>query len=211
MTVEQIWSIVASFIVSAGGIGGIIVAFVKFSSEIIAKRLEEKYSFKMSKALENHKAMLDGRTYISKALFDREFELYQSLCNKFYAAYSKLNILRGVTESGVEIIPRTDICLENPALFDLKNKVDSGTAVTELAVQKLKSEIGEKLLEYSQLLNEAAAFIPYDNQKLFLDMGNSFQTYLNDQSENNFNNLLALRSKMQVELRKYLENLSIIE
>lgn len=211
MTTEQIGSIVAACIISAGGIGGIIVAVVKFASEIIAKRLEEKYALKMGEALENHKAMLDSRTHISRALFDREFEIYQLLCNTFYEAYSKFEILRGLEERGTKIIPKSDIRLDNPDLFDLKSKIDSGDAVTEIAVTKLQDELGEKLLEFRKLLYESAAFIPYNNRKLFIDLDNGFRMYWNNKTDDNYNHLLVLRGKMQVELRKYLENLSVIE
>ena len=43
MTIDQLGSIVAACIVSAGGIGGIVIAVVKFSSDMIASRLSAKY------------------------------------------------------------------------------------------------------------------------------------------------------------------------
>ena len=48
MTFEQIGSIVIACIISAGGIGGIIIAVIKFTSEIIAKRLEQKYEMRIN-------------------------------------------------------------------------------------------------------------------------------------------------------------------
>ena len=71
MTFEQIGSIVIACIISAGGIGGIIIAVIKFTSEIIAKRLEQKYEMRINETLESHKAKLENRTHISRALFDK--------------------------------------------------------------------------------------------------------------------------------------------
>ena len=63
---DEIWKIVFGIITSIGGVGVIILAIIKFSSNIIAKRLEEKYSLKLSKELEKYKSTLDNKIYISK-------------------------------------------------------------------------------------------------------------------------------------------------
>ena len=52
MTIDQLGSIVAACIVSAGGIGGIVIAVVKFSSDMIASRLSAKYESKLQKEME---------------------------------------------------------------------------------------------------------------------------------------------------------------
>lgn len=211
MTFEQIGSIVIACIVSAGGIGGIIIAVIKFTSEIIAKRLEQKYEMRISEILERYKANLENSTHISKALFDKEFEIYQSLCNAFYEAHSKYEILRGIESRETKIIPESEIYLDNPDLLDLYKMIESGKAIPEIVITKLQDEISEKVIEFSKLLHSSAAFIPYNNQKLFLDIGKSFQECLLDKSEDNYKKLLVLRGKMQAELRDYLENLSIID
>ena len=41
---NELWKIVLGVVASVGGIGVVIVAAVKFSADIIAKRLEEKYT-----------------------------------------------------------------------------------------------------------------------------------------------------------------------
>lgn len=67
---------------SVGGIGGLIFIVVKFASNMIAERLSQKYQLSLQKELENYKASIENKTYISKARFDREFSMYQDLCEK---------------------------------------------------------------------------------------------------------------------------------
>ena len=201
--------IAVTCIVSAGGIGGIMVAAVKFASEIIAKRLEEKYALKMNKSLENYKANIENRKYISKALFDKEFDIYQTLCSSFYEAYSMYEILHGLETSNVKIIPKSEIHLNNPKLPKMYMDVINGDSVSEVAVDELRDKLCEQLLEFRKLLGKSSAFIPHDNQKLFIDLLNELSLCVNGKEEGS-NKLLVLRGKMQVELRSYLENLSVI-
>lgn len=76
--------IVIAVIISAGGISGIILAVIKFSSNIIADKLSKKYELKLNKELEKYKTHLDSKIYITKAKFDKEFELYQQLSRNFF-------------------------------------------------------------------------------------------------------------------------------
>ncbi len=208
---EEIGDVIVACIVSAGGIGGIIIAAVKFSSEIIAKRLDEKYTLKINRALETHKGKLDNRIHISRAMFDKEFEIYQTLCSAFYEAYSRYEILQGLMNSDKAIIPKSEIRLDNPKLFDLYNDIQNGNAVTEIDIDQLKNELSEKLLDFRKLLYKSGAFIPHDNQKLFIDLLNELSICVKKNSICSSDKLHLLRGKMQVELRSYLENLSVIE
>lgn len=76
--------IVLTAIASAGGIGGIIVLVVKFSANIIADRLEKKYTLKIDKELEKYKSSLESKIYISKTKFDTEFGIYRELSKAFF-------------------------------------------------------------------------------------------------------------------------------
>lgn len=80
----DIWKIILCAVVSAGGIGGIIVAAIKFSADIIADHLSKKYETKMQKELEKYKSGLDNKIYISKAKFDAEFALYRELSKTYF-------------------------------------------------------------------------------------------------------------------------------
>lgn len=86
MTWNETWKIVLGIITSLGGIGGIILLVIKFSCNMIAKRLEEKYTLKLNKELEQYKSNLENKTYISKTKFDTEFSIYRELSK----AYSEM-------------------------------------------------------------------------------------------------------------------------
>lgn len=79
-----ILQIAIAVVISAGGISGILLAVIKFSSNIIADKLSKKYEFKLNKELEKYKTHLDSKIYITKAKFDKEFELYQQLSRNFF-------------------------------------------------------------------------------------------------------------------------------
>ena len=78
-----------------------------------------------------------------------------------------------------------------------------------MAVDELRDKLCEQLLEFRKLLGKSSAFIPHDNQKLFIDLLNELSLCVNGKEEGS-NKLLVLRGKMQVELRSYLEKLSVI-
>lgn len=93
MSVEQIGSIVAACIVSAGGIGGIVIAVIKFSSNAIAERLAKKYEIKMEKELEQYKTELSKKEYVSKTRFDTEFQIYKELSQTFCAMVKDVSVM----------------------------------------------------------------------------------------------------------------------
>ena len=79
----QIFSIAGACIVSAGGIGAIIIGVIKFTSNSIADALSKKYELKLNKELELYKAGVENKIYISKTKFDTEFQLYRQLSKSF--------------------------------------------------------------------------------------------------------------------------------
>lgn len=105
MTNNEIWQIVLAVLTSVGGTSGIIILGIKFSSDIIAKKLEEKYKLKLNKELESYKADMQRKIYVSKVRFDKEFEIYQKLMEKVLA----------MTESNHMLFPVMD---RLPADFD---------------------------------------------------------------------------------------------
>ena len=90
MTVSEI---VLSVLASVGGIGIVFTAVIKFSSDFIAKRLEERYSLKLNKELEKYKSMVESKNYISKTKFDTEFEIYRNLSKTFFEMVKYINIM----------------------------------------------------------------------------------------------------------------------
>lgn len=102
MTISDVIQIGISCIVSAGGVSGIIILAVKFTSGIIADRLEKKYELKLQKELENYKLHNRKKEYVSKARFDRAFAMYQELSEKHitmvYDAGEAVLVARGIYE-----------------------------------------------------------------------------------------------------------------
>lgn len=88
MSLDEIGKVVLGVLAGLGGISGIIIITIKFSCNMIAKRLEEKYTLKLNKELETYKSSLDNKNYISKTKFDTEFNIYREL-SKAYAEMVK--------------------------------------------------------------------------------------------------------------------------
>lgn len=90
---DEVWKIILATLASAGGISGLIIIAVKFSSNIIAERLSKKYELKMSEELERYKSNLDSKIYISKTKFDTEFNIYRELSKAFFNMVKDINIM----------------------------------------------------------------------------------------------------------------------
>lgn len=86
-------NMILAIIISAGGIGGVIIAVIHFSSNIIADRLQKKYQLVLDRQLEYFKADVENKKYISKTKFDAEFSLYRSLSKKFFDMVKAISIL----------------------------------------------------------------------------------------------------------------------
>lgn len=93
MDFSQIASIVTACIVSAGGVGGIAIAVIKLSSNIIAERISAKYENKLEQALEKYKTELSKKEYVSQVRFDAEFEIYRTLSKEFSTAVKNISLM----------------------------------------------------------------------------------------------------------------------
>jgi len=76
---DIIMEVALACLISAGGIGGIIIAVVKLSVASIEKRFERKYTEKFAV----FKSDIDKKQYISQVRFDAEFEIYKQLSRKY--------------------------------------------------------------------------------------------------------------------------------
>lgn len=126
MNGTDIGQIVAATIISAGGIGGIIIAAIRFSSNIIAERLSKRYELKLNKTIENYKTHLEKGNYISRAMFDKEFEYYQLLSRKYTIAFNSFNLYYGIKYSKLDVIPIDEINIYNPKLEELAKDIKGG-------------------------------------------------------------------------------------
>ena len=93
MTWDEVWKIILASLASVGGVSGLIIIAIKFSSNIIAERLSKKYELKMSKELEKYKSNLDSKIYISKTKFDAEFNIYRELSKAFFHMVKDISIM----------------------------------------------------------------------------------------------------------------------
>lgn len=137
---NDIWKIVLGIVASVGGIGGIILAVIKFSSSIIAKRLEERYSLKLNKELEKYKSSLDNKIYISKTKFDTEFSIYRELSKAFFELVKNIN---GMIPYGY-------------------SKVPADETVRKEYEEKTYSKASSSVIIAQDTLNSNAPFISYD-------------------------------------------------
>lgn len=84
MSWADIWKIILAALASVGGIGGLIILVIKFSSNLIAERLSQKYQLSLQKELEKYKAGVENKTYISKARNELSRTFYQKNKQQYY-------------------------------------------------------------------------------------------------------------------------------
>lgn len=209
MNWNDVWKIVLSSLAAAGGIGGVTLAIIKFSSNIIAERLSKKYDLKLQKSLEQYKTKLDEGIHISKEVFDKEFEVYQSLLRIIADIETKIASINGFNKSDVNIISEEDINDENVGVY-LK-KYQNGEAISKEQLCLLVDSASELGLQFRTMLSYSGAFIPHQNLELFITMYNTFYLFIHNQSEENFQSTITEKGKLQTELRKYLEKLKVVE
>ena len=86
MSHDDVLKIVASIIAGFGGFGAVIVLVIKFSANMIANRLAEKYSLKMNKELMTYmeRISLDDNCIESKFTEQQVHELKEKICEKIF-------------------------------------------------------------------------------------------------------------------------------
>lgn len=123
MDFSQVASIATACIVSAGGVGGVAMAVVKFTSNIIADKISAKYENKLEQALEKYKTELSKKEYVSQVRFDAEFEIYRTLSKEFSTAVKNISLMipDGIAHSPADEEKRTEY--ENKIYVDANNAV----------------------------------------------------------------------------------------
>ena len=123
MDFSQIASIAKACIVSAGGVGGIAIAVIKFSSNIIAERISAKYENKLEQTLEKYKTELSKKEYVSQVRFDAEFEIYRTLSKEFSTAVKNISLM---IPNGMAYFPADK---DKRKEYENKQYVDANNAV----------------------------------------------------------------------------------
>lgn len=123
MDFSQIASIATACIVSAGGVGGVAMAVVKFTSNIIVDKISAKYENKLEQALEKYKTELSKKEYVSQVRFDAEFEIYRTLSKEFSTAVKNISLMipDGIAYSPADEEKRTEY--ENKIYVNANNAV----------------------------------------------------------------------------------------
>lgn len=209
MTLGQICEFIAVCIVSAGGIGGIIIASIKFSADIIADRLAKKYELRLNKELEQYRGTMESKKYISKAMFDKEFEIYLSFNKNYADLYNNMQLYDGLLKDSDKVLSSSELYKLNGE--QLLEKINDGEITTAIQMTNLEKKICEQILEFRNILAYSGAFIPHENWKLYQDLCNACHKYMLDKTEADFKLITVCMGKMQVELRRYLEQLVVIE
>lgn len=157
MDFSQIASIATACIVSAGGVGGVAMAVVKFTSNIIADKISAKYENKLEQALEKYKTELSKKEYVSQVRFDAEFEIYRTLSKEFSTAVKNISLMipDGIAYSPADEEKRTEY--ENKIYVDANNAVvvaqDVLYANGAFISEELSNKYNEILTLCSQQLN----------------------------------------------------------
>ena len=157
MDISQIASIATACIVSAGGVGGVAMAVVKFTSNIIADKISAKYENKLEQALEKYKTELSKKEYVSQVRFDAEFEIYRTLSKEFSTAVKNISLMipDGIAYSPADEEKRTEY--ENKIYVDANNAVvvaqDVLYANGAFISEELYNKYNEILTLCSQQLN----------------------------------------------------------
>lgn len=157
MDFSQIASIATACIVSAGGVGGVAMAVVKFTSNIIADKISAKYENKLEQALEKYKTELSKKEYVSQVRFDAEFEIYRTLSKEFSTAVKNISLMipDGIAYSLADEEKRTEY--ENKIYVDANNAVvvaqDVLYANGAFISEELYNKYNEILTLCSQQLN----------------------------------------------------------
>lgn len=157
MDFSQIASIATACIVSAGGVGGVAMAVVKFTSNIIADKISAKYENKLEQALEKYKTELSKKEYVIQVRFDAEFEIYRTLSKEFSTAVKNISLMipDGIAYSPADEEKRTEY--ENKIYVDANNAVvvaqDVLYANGAFISEELYNKYNEILTLCSQQLN----------------------------------------------------------
>ncbi len=208
MDVNQIVGIAAACIVSAGGIGGIIVAVVKWSSDFIADRLASKYENQLQKELETYKSNLETKKSISKAMFEKEYAIYLNFNQKFAEVYNKIQVYSGLKSKGDIKTIQELLSYDTDTLLRLK---DNGNTVTEIQMKQLEDEVANQIMDLRELLGYSGAFIPHENWKLMQEACNACHKYMLSKQDDELKLVTIYMGKMQSGIRTYLEQLIVLD
>ena len=192
-----ILQIAIAVVITSGGISGIILAVIKFSSNIIADNLSKKYELKLNKELEKYKSHLDSKIYITKTRFDKEFELYQQLSLNFFSMIEKIYSLYPI--SGTRYADDSLQAESNKIIF---KEAQVATIGAQKSINSYAAFITKEFYEnYNDILKECRGLICLYNPEI-QPKTESFVV---------MENIIKMFEQLNDKLREYLSKLEVIE
>lgn len=201
MSWADVGQIAVAAIASAGGIGGITYAVIRFSANQIAERLAEKYKAQLSHELEKYKSELSKKAYVTKTRFDTEFEIYRALTGSFWRMAKTVSQLIPVGS----IYMSQDV--ERNQLWDSRKKEAYAATVTAqdtlnenaAFIPKEYVEQFDAILKIArtQIQRAAACQVPWEKEAL--------EKYVPDTKE-----MLESMERVNDDIRTYLNKLDVI-
>ena len=210
MNWDDVWKIVLCAITSAGGIGGIIVACIKFSANIITQRLTEKYELKLQKDLEKYKSGLDNKIYISKTKYDAEFDLYRQLSKAFFEMVKAITTMipSGIAKRPVD--PEERKKYEDELYKDARKATVNAQDILNSNIPFISDEIYQK---YMYILD-----LCYEQISVFEERWNAFNFAPQEEKEtlsmDDYKRSREINSKfreLNCIIREYLAKLDVMD
>lgn len=207
---DEIGKIVLGILASIGGISAVILACIKFSVNIIAKRLEERYTLKLNKELEKYKSNLDNKTYISKTKFEAEFKIYRELTKAFFEMVKDVSIM---IPAGIASYPADK---EKREKYE-NNLYSNASKTTVIAQEVLNSNIpfipSDLYEKYNEILGDCKVQLG-----VFEDSRNDLYRSLPDEKEGFSSEdyklsreILKKFNILNESIREYLSKLDVLE
>lgn len=210
MSWAEVGQIAVASIASAGGIGAIMIAVVSFSTKRIADRMDKKFQATLDKRLEKYKTQLDRGNYISKAVFDKEFEYYQAISKGFMYAFESFDLYYGLRVSGKKVVQKDEIYISNPKLEDIAKAVKNGEAITEIQLENLRNTMLEQFLDVKKVLVECAPFIDPEVLTQYSQLYELCHRFYIEEKAEDYKAIFELRFSVRKSLREYLTSLTVI-
>lgn len=209
---EQIWQIVLAIIASIGGAGIIILGVVKFTSDMIAERLSKRYEIKLNKELEAFKAGINQKTYISRARFDTEFQIYRELSE---SVLSMVECTYWLFPSGFDHLP-SDKEEEKKIYIERYNKARDAISLAQKSIRAnapfIPSDFYARFEELSNLCSQQYSMFRWCGA--LAPRQEVFSTAKADAEKacwKRTDDIWEKRAELTVKLREYLEKLDVLE
>lgn len=152
---EAVFKIIGAAVLSAGGMGAIIVACVKFASGIITDRMMKKYEARLSKEIESYRHDLELEieeyrqkaerlTFVTQKQFETEFDIYQNLFDALF-----------------------DFSVHTAQLYPIMDWLPADENEKKEIYKKRHRDYCDSFNRFSETLEKSAPFIPKTNYDLF--------------------------------------------